>query len=337
MMSRRSVPPPPTAFGPQQGTLQRKPGPAQPPARKPPGAAPPPTRFGPQGMAAQRQRAGADEIVPPPPPAPLRASPQTTAQAKRPGSDGRSDRIVPPPPLAPLRASPQAAAQAKRPGTPAAPTMPSRPAAVVQKAGEYKAPAETVTSGRSKRALRAPSKFLLGPTGYDSDANDEMMADEDEDYVDEEVDSGTVDDPSDDYKPDPADELPGDFSLPGETELWPYRRPAWKAGTYMALAAKQDSAKGLICAVCDEVIEVNASGKEEWRSKGGTKKATRPPIDHFNPDWVVRLAGLKLQIGAMPSRPKDKAIRDMVVALFHKPDLRITHLLCNSARPKSFA
>ncbi len=207
-----------------------------------------------------------------------------------------------------------------------APSLPPR-LPVIQKTQ-----AETVTSGRTKRTLkeRTFGGDFVEYSGAKSARYDEAFSDEEED---EEI--GSVEEP-DTYVPDPQDELPGDFTLPGQNEPWPYRRPGWKAGTYTGLAAAQTKQGVLECGLCKKAIAL-VNGKESWQSKNGTKKLTRPPIDHFNPDWVKRLADLKVKIGLLQKRPPDKEIRAMVVDEFHAPDLRVTHLLCNSGRPKSFS
>jgi len=276
---------------------------------------PPPTRFGPQGGAVQRKATGTKHIVPPPPIPPIRSLPNSIpVQAKLASPSGRSafERLTAPPP-----------------------PVPGRPR-IVQRMNE------TVTSGREKRTVK-PKKFdedFLGYSFTDSSKYDEgfeKFQDVGKSNFDEETGGIEQDDG---YVPEAEPELPGDWRLPGDYELWPYRRPGWIPGTYAKLAlAQTDGNKRLICGECGKEITLKY-GKEEWVTKNSkTYKLTRPPIDHFSPDWIVRLSNLKTEISLAiqkGNKPTNQEIRAEVIKAFHDSPLRVTHMLCNSARPKSY-
>lgn len=207
---------------------------------------------------------------------------------------------------------------------------------VVQRMQQPQSMDTTVTMGRTPRSKKSTARMGEYSSGkYDA----EFKKEADFDFPDEE-DAGSKDTSAEDPSVTEADldkDLPGDWSLPGGKEPFPYSRPGWNAGTYMGLYAKQLKGGQLYCGVCNGAIAL-VGGKEVWTSKSGKKHKSQPPIDHFSPDWIVRLAELKDWLGAQQLAGKtynQVDTRKFVVEAFHKSPLRITHMVCNSARPKS--
>ncbi len=127
---------------------------------------------------------------------------------------------------------------------------------------------------------------------------------------------------------------------PGIQENWPFNRPAWRAGTYDVAKQAQTFNGSLICALCNQPIALNGTGKEVWYSKSGRKHETRPPIDHDGPDWIERLRQIKqgadIQYGDSTNLTMQQkiAVRAEVEDAFHAPTLQIAHMACNSAKAK---
>jgi hypothetical protein len=150
-----------------------------------------------------------------------------------------------------------------------------------------------------------------------------------------------MDDP-DVKETDLPDQLPGDHDLPGGKETGPYKRPSWEGTWRGNIYNKQtkDSKGYLICPECGKGIVTDKKGvhgKEVWKSKSGKAHATLPPIDHDNPDWVERVADIKewVRRDAMAgTRYTDPQIAKVAYQMYHADDLRITHLVCNSAKQK---
>ncbi|HEX8722769.1 MAG TPA: hypothetical protein VF736_19280 [Pyrinomonadaceae bacterium] len=290
-----------------------------------------PKRAAPQPRAAQPARPAQSPPAPPPvyrpqpQPAVLQRKPALPAVAPAPSRAATPTAPQAPPPR---RCAPPAPPVVQRLAAPAAPrpAAPGRPS-VVQRALD-----ETVTSGRTPRKVK-PNRQ------YDADFyNDEEMVVETGEQV---LDSGAIDnfEQDDDYQQEDDQPQPGDFDLPGQKEPWPFGRPGWKAGTYAQLFATQFTvAKGLTCGVCGKAIALtvaSVAGKERWVSKSGKVHETKPPIDHDNPDWIVRLGNLKQRLRTSQVPLSNKDIRQLVVNEYHKPTLRLTHMVCNSAKPKA--
>ena len=113
-------------------------------------------------------------------------------------------------------------------------------------------------------------------------------------------------------------------------------RFGWPKGLRQKLMLAQTKFGKLYCALganCyvskitgSEEIELNKNGKEEWISKGGNKHETAPPIDHYGPDWKVRLA-------AVEKKGYDvKTFAEKAYEAYLADPLRIIHMVCNSKR-----
>jgi hypothetical protein len=159
---------------------------------------------------------------------------------------------------------------------------------------------------------------------FEKGSDDESSGDE---KKKEEMDEDFVDDPSLIY---PDDDTYGD---PKETG--PFARPGWKPKTYDDLKAAQTKNGKLYCALksCGLEIELDANGYETGPMVVGYKNVGRPPIDHYQPDWVTRKAKAQKEL-------RDKgitslqAMRNYAIQVFHLPPLRITHKKCNLSRGK---
>jgi ribosomal protein S18 acetylase RimI-like enzyme len=113
-------------------------------------------------------------------------------------------------------------------------------------------------------------------------------------------------------------------------------RFTWDAGARTALIKAQTDKSGLHCGLganCymvpkngNDIIALNAKGKEEWMSKGGNKHETAPPIDHYSPDWKDRLKAL------MKRNYDVQKFTLQGQALYNAKPLRIIHMVCNSKR-----
>jgi hypothetical protein len=189
--------------------------------------------------------------------------------------------------------------------------------------------AQTVTSGRTPRAKKKSSRYSEGV------GEDDLEAMTGESMVD--VGSMETDD-NETYQEEDDQPQPGDFTMPGDKEPYPFSRPGWMKGTYAKLFAVQFNGTDLICGVCGVKINLtnnNVNGKERWQSKGGHWHETKPAIDHDSPDWIQRLFTIKnVTIPGMGTLTK-KEMRDEVIKTYHAPKLQLTHLKCNSAKPKA--
>ena len=138
---------------------------------------------------------------------------------------------------------------------------------------------------------------------------------------------------------------------------WPFSRPGWKPQTYAKLMIDNrtkyaEALRGLgkqslwceadVC--CFETsesreIEIHpTTGFEMGKTVANYKNAGRPPIDHYKPDWVVRLDQIREVVegrreNGQPLTNDD--IRKMVEDRYHEQTLRITHKKCNLKRGKS--
>jgi hypothetical protein len=192
---------------------------------------------------------------------------------------------------------------------------------------------QTVTEGRTART-RKPSSL------YPSSARLQ------EDELDHETgvmeDVASHDDSDFDYEQEDDQPQPGDFIMPGDKEPFPYSRPGWIKGTYAKLFQAQFNGTDLVCGVCKGKIHLSSNdvnGKEVWQSKSGHWHQTKPAIDHDSPDWIQRLftlrnvtiPNLETSKGTLSGNEK----RQVVVETYHAPSLRLTHLTCNSAKPKA--
>lgn len=90
---------------------------------------------------------------------------------------------------------------------------------------------------------------------------------------------------------------------------------------------------GALCYVSPNSAIALTGGKEIWSSKGGTPKATAPPIDHYSPDWKDRL--VKLEADAKKGNWDVAKYREEGIKLYNQPPLRVIHMFCNSKRPKA--
>jgi hypothetical protein len=79
----------------------------------------------------------------------------------------------------------------------------------------------------------------------------------------------------------------GAFSLSNRYDL------SWYASVYKTLVGKQtDQSGNLICSISNTVIALNANGKPTYISASQTPHEECPKINHFRPDWMVRLTRL---------------------------------------------
>jgi hypothetical protein len=146
-------------------------------------------------------------------------------------------------------------------------------------------------------------------------------------------------------------------------EPFPYNRPGWKKHIYDNLARDNrvkyrqrieatggDINHSLWCNA--EVCHFASIGEtrliqlapvtnfETGPTVTSYKNAGRPPIDHYEPDWVVRVDEIKLLVDAQErtagaTRWTADQIRAKVVKRYNDLPLRITHKKCNLKREKS--
>jgi len=95
----------------------------------------------------------------------------------------------------------------------------------------------------------------------------------------------------------------------------------------------QTGATYLKCGICGNPIVVNSDNKEEWVSFSGKLHATRPHIDHHNPDWNVR----KKRVERSPNYINGEVAKknNLLNDQYNAPSLRLAHRTCNICKPPS--
>jgi hypothetical protein len=210
-------------------------------------------------------------------PPPTRFGPRPPAQAK-PGAPVATGRLHAPPPT---RFVGLPAAQPKlQPARP--PAVQMAEASTSDGRGTKHERDEGEGDGRRvRKASRVFRDFVVG-TRMDEEATSWLR-----DHGD--------DRPLVEYRTDDGEDYA--YVPPGSTESPPYKRPNWLPGTYERIAQRQMRGGKLICALCNREIELDANGKEVWFSKSGREHRTRPPIDHVDPDWILRVREIKGEHG----------------------------------------
>ncbi len=114
-------------------------------------------------------------------------------------------------------------------------------------------------------------------------------------------------------------------------------RASFYKGTYDNLKRGQTNngvfscGLGSSCQVNNGIILLTSTGVEDYSAEGcgPYKNHTKPHIDHYNPDWIVRLKSIE---------KKNLSIQDFkqeVQQAYNAGSLRILHKKCNLSRPKS--
>ena len=147
---------------------------------------------------------------------------------------------------------------------------------------------------------------------------------------------------------DDEDEDDADFPSPSADGS---PRPGWTAGRRKDIkdrARTSPSRTNLYCGICARKIEVNARGKEVWKSKSGKTHVTSPHVDHYGSkpipkaltggvagvkgDWAERKRVLRDSAAHMS---KPEAERTQIErAVYNASPLRTAHMKCNCGRPK---
>jgi hypothetical protein len=152
-----------------------------------------------------------------------------------------------------------------------------------------------------------------------------------------------------DVEPDPEDydyddlaegwEFPDDHTYGEPREHFPYTRPGFTKEVKKAIL-KRDLGKP--CALCGKKLTAG----QAYTTKKGKSKIDNLDIDHYSPDWIVRLGKIKdyyrLRAGTNP-----QTIRGSVTEAYNDYSgsaaipgasgyLRLTHAPCNRSRPKSY-
>jgi hypothetical protein len=130
------------------------------------------------------------------------------------------------------------------------------------------------------------------------------------------------------------------YGEPGAT------RPGWRTNRYAILFTKQFRNSVLMCPLCNRPIVLTSNDSAGCEIYGhplgphgnpGTKYGPplqRPPIDHYNPDWVHREATVQSIIShSNPPFPPEHRQKLRHWAL-NAARLRIVHRECNLRRSK---
>lgn len=162
---------------------------------------------------------------------------------------------------------------------------------------------------------------------------------------------------------DPPEEVDDEYISREPKESYPYSRPGWAKLFYAQMErdnrqryqARIEEAFGKLeappdipnvklnalwceaprCCFESRLIFIDAyTHHEAGPTVEGYKNRGRPPIDHYNGDWVERLTIIKQWVARGEGTRSEEQIRAEVIRRYHSPPLRITHKKCNLSREK---